>query len=121
MNAVHEALKDVKIILGDFGECLNHSNKDDFIYFDPPYHPLSETANFTSYTRDNFGKESQERLFEVFNELNKRGCKLILSNSYNKFILELYKDYKIIILNAKRAINSNPDKRGEIKEVLVLN
>jgi len=121
LKAVHEALQTAEIIWGDFEDCLNYANKGDFIYFDPPYHPLSETANFTSYTKDNFGKESQERLFKVFDELNNRGCKLLLSNSYNKFIIELYKDYKIIILNAKRAINSNPDKRGEIKEVLVLN
>lgn len=121
LNAVHEALKNAKIIWGNFEECLQLANKGDLIYFDPPYHPLSETANFTSYTKDNFGKDSQKRLFEVFDELNHRGCKLILSNSYNEFILKLYENYRIIVLNAKRAINSDPNKRGEIKEVLVLN
>ncbi len=119
--AVHEALKNVKIIQGGFERVLEFAEKGDFIYFDPPYHPLSETSNFTSYTKFDFGKESQIRLFEVFKELDKKGCKLLLSNSYNEFIIKLYKDYKIVTINAKRAINSDASKRGKIKEVLVMN
>jgi DNA adenine methylase len=91
------------------------------VYFDPPYHPLSETANFTSYTKDNFGKDSQIKLRDVFKTLDERGCKVMLSNSYNEFILDLYNDFKIVVLNAKRAINSNASKRGKIKEILVMN
>ena len=121
LNAVHETLKNALIIHGSFEVCLDHAEKGDFVYFDPPYHPLSETANFTSYTKDNFGKDSQVKLKEVFKKLDDRGCKVMLSNSYNDFILDLYEDFKIVTLSAKRAINSNASKRGEIKEILVLN
>ena len=121
LNAVHETLKNALIIHGSFEVCLDHAEKGDFVYFDPPYHPLSETANFTSYTKDNFEKDSQVKLKEVFKKLDDRGCKVMLSNSYNDFILDLYEDFKIVTLSAKRAINSNASKRGEIKEILVLN
>ncbi|MHA1763216.1 MAG: DNA adenine methylase [Promethearchaeota archaeon] len=119
--AVHTALKNVKLIHGSFEACLEFAKKDDFVYFDPPYAPISDSANFTSYTKDNFGKEDQLKLREVFEELDKRGCKLMLSNSYNNFILKLYADYKIIVLKARRAINRDGMKRGEIKEILVVN
>ena len=93
----------------------------DFIYFDPPYQPISDTANFTSYTKDNFGTEDQKRLHNVYKELDERGCKVMLSNSYNDFILDLYKDYNIKTVSAKRAINSDASGRGKIKEVLIVN
>ena len=119
--AVSKVLKNVDIYNSSFEICLNFADKDDFIYFDPPYHPISETSSFTSYTKENFGKESQKMLFNVFEILDERGCRLMLSNSYNPFIIDLYKEYKIIFLNAKRAINSIANKRGFIKEILVLN
>ena len=119
--AVSKVLKNVDIYNGSFEICLNFADKDDFIYFDPPYQPISETSSFTSYTKENFGKESQKMLFNVFEILDERGCRLMLSNSYNPFIIDLYKEYKIIFLNAKRAINSIANKRGFIKEILVLN
>ncbi|MFX0071778.1 MAG: DNA adenine methylase [Candidatus Hermodarchaeota archaeon] len=119
--AVSKSLRNIEIIHGSFELCLKFANKGDFVYFDPPYHPLTQTANFTSYSKEKFGKKSQTLLFNVFKSLDERGCKLMLSNSYNKFILELYRDYRIEFLNAKRAINSAADKRGKIKEVLVLN
>ena len=121
LMAVNRVLKNVDIFHGPFEKCLDFADKDDFIYFDPPYHPISETSSFTSYTKENFGKESQKMLFNVFEILDERGCRLMLSNSYNPFIIELYKEYKIIFLNAKRAINSIANKRGFIKEILVLN
>ena len=121
LNAVHETLKNARIIQGSFEKCLEYAETDDFVYFDPPYHPLSETANFTSYTKDNFGKESQIKLQEVFKKLDDRGCKVMLSNSYNDYILDLYEGFKTITLTAKRAINSDASKRGKIKEILVLN
>ena len=121
LNAVHESLQNARIVLDSFETCLNYAEKDDFVYFDPPYHPLSDTANFTSYTKDNFGKESQIKLRDVFKTLDERGCKVMLSNSYNDFVLDLYEEFRIITLNAKRAINSDASKRGEIKEILVLN
>jgi len=121
LEAVSNALEYVDILHGSFEICLKYAEKSDFVYFDPPYHPLSKTSSFTSYTKDNFGKESQRKLFSVFKRLDERGCKLLLSNSYNDFILDLYTEYQVVLLNAKRAINSDATKRGIIKEVLVLN
>jgi len=121
LKLVHKVLKDVKLMNTSFELCLNYAKKDDFIYFDPPYVPISESANFTSYTKSSFKKKDQIKLFNVFKELDQKGCKLLLSNSYNEFILKLYKNYQINIVYAKRAINSNPDKRGEIKEILIIN
>lgn len=121
LRNVSQVLKKVEISLGSFEICLDFAEKDDFIYFDPPYFPLSDTALFTSYTKNSFDKSSQIKLFEVFKELNRRGCNLMLSNSYSEFILDLYKDFKIITLKAKRNINSNSQKRGLINEVLILN
>ncbi len=121
LRKVSQVLKNVKIYLGSFEVCLDFAEKGDFIYLDPPYFPLSDTALFTSYTKDIFDKPSQIKLFEVFKELDRRGCNLMLSNSYSEFVLDLYKDFKIVTLRAKRNINSNSQKRGLINEVLILN
>ena len=121
LRNVSRALRNVEIYLGSFELCLNFAKKGDFVYLDPPYHPLSETALFTSYTKSNFDKTSQKKLFEVFKELDKKGCYIILNNSYSDFILDLYKDYRIVTLKAKRNINSISQKRGLIDEVLILN
>ncbi len=119
--AIHKALQNALLINDSFEKCLDFAEKGDFIYFDPPYVPISSSANFTSYTKGNFGKEDQIRLFNVYKNLDERGCKVMLSNSYSDFILDLYKDYQINILYAKRAINSDGSKRGEIKELLITN
>ncbi|MHA1383964.1 MAG: DNA adenine methylase [Candidatus Helarchaeota archaeon] len=121
LRAVHQVLQNVKIVLGSFEKCLQYAEKDDMIYLDPPYFPISKTANFTNYTKEIFGENEQYRLKKVFDELDKRGCKVLLSNSYCEFILDLYKDYKIEEVKAKRAINSLGSKRGKIKEVLIRN
>ena len=119
--AVHEALQNIQLINDSFEKCVDFANKNDLIYLDPPYVPISPSANFTSYTRNNFGKEDQIKLHDVFCILNEKGCKVILSNSYNEFILDLYKDFNLNVLEAKRAINSIASKRGVIKEVLITN
>ena len=119
--AVSKALKNVKIIHGSFELCLDYTEKDDFVYFDPPYYPISKTSSFTSYTKENFGEDSQQKLFNVFKKLDGRDCKLMLSNSYNEYVKNLYKDYKIITLDARRAINCDAAKRGNIKVLLILN
>ncbi|MFX1499786.1 MAG: DNA adenine methylase [Promethearchaeota archaeon] len=119
--SVSMILKNVKIVHGSFEFCLEYAQKGDFVYFDPPYHPISKTSSFTSYTKDNFGKDSQQKLFEVFKKLDKQGCKLMLSNSYNEYIKTLYKDYKIITIDARRDINCNAEKRGNINVLLILN
>ncbi len=119
--AVNKALKNVKLVNDTFDKCLDFAEEDDFIYFDPPYVPISDSANFTSYTKDNFNTADQTRLYETFKTLDERGCKVMLSNSNSDFILDLYKDYRIHFLQAKRAINSDGGKRGTIKEVLITN
>lgn len=105
----------------DFEEVLIPARKGAFVYLDPPYDPVSSTASFTGYDRGGFDRDEQCRLKHTCDKLNEKGVKFILSNSATDYILELYKDYKIEIIQAKRTINSNPKKRGEIDEVLVRN
>lgn len=115
--------KKVKILNTDFEKAVRSAKKDDFVYLDPPYDPVSDTASFTGYDVNGFNKDEQKRLKQVFDELTKRGCKVLLSNACTDFITNLYKDYTIGIekVSATRAINSNAFKRGKIDEVLVRN
>lgn len=105
----------------DFEDALSDARSGDFVYIDPPYDPVSDTSSFTGYSIDGFGKEEQKRLKSVFDLLNERGCKVMLSNSDTPFILDLYQDYHQITVEAKRNINSVPDGRGKIDEILVTN
>jgi len=111
----------ITFICGDFEEAVKGIKKDDFVYFDPPYDPVSDSANFTGYDRGGFEKAEQERLKNLCDRLNKKGAKFLLSNSATEFIVDLYKDYNITIVQANRAINSKGDKRGKVNEVLVKN
>ncbi len=119
--ACHKALKTTQIELADFSKILDFTEKGDFVYFDPPYVPLNETSDFTSYTKQGFNKHNQEELRNLCNELNKRGVFFMLSNSDTPFIHELYRDYKINLVFASRAINSAATKRGKITEVIIKN
>ena len=105
----------------DFRMVLSVAEEGDFVYFDPPYHPRSETAYFTSYTRDAFGEEDQKELAEVYRALDKRGCLLMLSNSDTPLVRQLYKGFTKVEVSARRNINSRADRRGPIKERLVVN
>lgn len=106
---------------GDFEEAVKGIRKGSFVYFDPPYDPVSNSANFTGYDKGGFSRDEQIRLKKLCDKLNDRGVKFLLSNSATGFILELYKDFDIEIIQAKRAVNSRGDKRGEVNEVLVKN
>lgn len=106
---------------GDFEEAVKGIRKGSFVYFDPPYDPVSNSANFTGYDKGGFNREEQRRLKDLCDRLDRKNVKFLLSNSATDFILELYKDYKIEVVKAKRAINSQGDKRGEVDEVLVKN
>ncbi|MCM3398210.1 DNA adenine methylase [Oceanobacillus profundus] len=123
LRAVHNYLNsaEVEILNQDFQEVLSTAEKGDFIYLDPPYDPVSSTSSFTGYSLDGFNREDQIRLRDTFVELDKRGCKVLLSNSATGFIKEIYGSYKIEIVSAKRNINSVASKRGKIDEVLVMN
>lgn len=123
INALHTYFNKASITIkcGDYRDALKGIRRGAFVYFDPPYMPISSSASFTGYTAGGFGEQEQIALKEQCDALNAKGIKFLLSNSSCPFIEDLYKDYIIEHVNAKRAINANPEKRGEIKEVLVRN
>lgn len=124
LRKASRVLKRLSIYNEDFSYILEVARPGDLVYFDPPYHPVSETANFTSYSKEDFSKEDQKRLRDVCLELHERGVYFILSNSYVKPIRELYEGiegFEIIKVYAKRPINSKADRRGEVPEMLVTN
>ena len=112
---------DITFKNGDFEESIKEIQKDSFVYLDPPYAPISKTSNFTGYNQGGFCDEEQIRIKNMCDKLNENGIKFLLSNSATPFIKELYKDYIIDIVSAKRIVNSKADKRGEIEEVLIRN
>ena len=105
----------------DFTETLERISKGCFVYLDPPYDPVSDTASFTGYNRGGFDKGDQIRLKECCDNLTERGIKFMLSNSATEFIINLYNNYNVTFVEAKRAINSDSSKRGAVKEVLIRN
>lgn len=111
----------VTIKCGDYREALKGIRKGAFVYFDPPYMPLSSSSSFTGYTASGFGEAEQIELKRQCDLLDKRGIKFLLSNSCCEFIENLYSGYTIERVSAKRAINAKADKRGAIDEVLVRN
>ena len=114
---------DIKILNGDFEESVKKAGSGDFVYFDPPYVPLTETASFTSYTANGFDYGEQVRLRDLFVELDKKGVYVMLSNSDTPIIRELYKDYKetTYTVYATRMINSDKNGRGKVGEVIITN
>lgn len=112
---------DIQITNYDFAQVLRDAHKGDFVYLDPPYDPLSDTASFTGYNLNKFDKDEQKRLKKVYDELSCRGCKVLLSNSATDFINQLYGDYTIIPVEANRHINSIGTGRGKITELLIRN
>ena len=123
LRAVHQYLTNnhVTILNEDFETAVKKATKGDFVYFDPPYEPISDTSSFTAYSLTGFNSDSQIRLKKVFDDLSQRGCKVLLSNSATPFIRELYQEYNVVTITAKRAINSNALKRGKVDEILVMN
>ncbi len=111
----------IKFLNCDFEKIFKNAKKGDFVYFDPPYVPISKTSNFTGYNESGFGEIEQIRLKKLCDTLDKKGVKFLLSNSDCEFIRELYKDYNIVTIKAKRSINSNGNNRGTISEVLIRN
>ncbi len=114
--------------LGDFTKCRKFVDNHTFVYFDPPYRPLNVTSSFTSYSKDGFYDKDQIRLFEFFKELDDKGVKVMLSNSDPKnenpddtFFDDLFADYYIERVPAKRMINCNGDRRGDINELIITN
>ena len=118
------ALQGARLLAADFAEAVADAQEGDFVYFDPPYAPLSATSSFTSYSKDGFTVADQERLAVVVADLTARGCKVMLSNSSAPLVYELYDGrprYHLINIQARRNINSKADKRGPVKELLIVN
>lgn len=108
----------------DFGEAVSGADKGDFVYFDPPYDPISDTSSFTGYNLPGFDRDEQRRLKSVCDGLTRRGCKVLLSNSATDFIRDLYRNerrYTIVEVKANRNINSVGSGRGKVKELLIFN
>jgi DNA adenine methylase len=126
--AVNKALQKVEILCGDYEQTLDYANPKSLFYFDPPYKPLSQTSSFTSYSKDEFDDQDQVRLKNFCSKLNILDHHWLLSNSDVKgkdindnFFDDLYSDFNIMRVDARRNINSNPEKRGSLKELLITN
>ncbi|MBA3391043.1 MAG: DNA adenine methylase [Deltaproteobacteria bacterium] len=120
LRAAHEVLARAELRCGDYKTAVSTATRGDFLYFDPPYDPLTPTASFTSYTANVFGPDQQRELAETARTLVSRGCKVMLSNSDTPFIRTLYKGFQIDRVKCSRAINSNAAKRGDVDEVIVV-
>jgi DNA adenine methylase len=121
LRAASQALQGVELEVMDFERVIRLAGRGDFVYLDPPYFPLSETANFTSYSQDAFGEYEHRKLALVFAELDRKGCRVMLSNSDTPLVRELYRDFRVETMIARRAINSARARRGPITEVVVVN
>lgn len=126
--AVNKVLEIAEIKRADFKEIINDLKAKSFIYFDPPYRPISETASFKAYTKHGFADCEQLQLAQLYKQLDKKGSKIMLSNSDPKnndpndnFFDEIYNGYNIFRVPARRMINSDPTKRGAINEIVVTN
>lgn len=125
LKALHDYFtnNNIEFRNGDFEDCCNDVPRGSLVYFDPPYDQFDDQVNFVGYTENGFTKKDQERLKKLSDRLIEQGCTVIISNSSTPFIKNLYKDkskYTIHTIMAKRTINSNGKKRGEIQEVLII-
>ena len=128
LNTVSALLKTTRIVSGDFTKCRSFVDDTTFVYFDPPYRPLNQTSSFTSYTKTGFSDDDQVRLVELFRELDRKGAKIMLSNSdprnhepNDTFFDDHFSDYTIERVPATRMINSNGARRGKINELIITN
>ncbi len=120
LRACSRALRGATLQIKDFEVVRDQAKPGDFVYFDPPYVPLSTTSSFTSYTQDGFGLESQERLRDLALDLKQRGVHVLISNSASPEVRDLYaRGFKHKTVEANRAVNSKADRRGKISELLI--
>ena len=122
VSAILQSSK-VSIKCRDFEAVLRDAKRGDLVYFDPPYQPVSDTANFTSYTNKDFTDKDLERLADLCNKLDSKGCKVLLSNSDSKQVSDMFstKYWKVNKIQANRSINSNSKKRTGHFELLIKN
>ncbi len=121
LRAASAALAGAEVEAGGFPALPGRVRPGDFVYLDPPYHPLGETSNFTAYTPDGFGDGKQRQLAEICRALDGKGARFMLSNSDTPLIHSLYKGFCITRAFAARAINSNPARRGKVSELVIRN
>lgn len=128
LKEVHRALKDVTVISDDFEKANMYIKKETFVYFDPPYKPISSSSYFTSYSKEGFTDSDQKRLSQFYKKMDKGNAYLLLSNSdpknedpENNFFDKLYKKFTIERIDANRFINCDPKGRGSIKELIIKN
>ena len=123
LNACYKFLNDknVAIYNQDYASLLDMIPDNAFVYLDPPYYPISKTANFTQFQKENFKEDSQYQLFEFCKELHKRGIKFMLSNSDVPEIRNLYQDFDIHVIEVSRKVNSNTAKRNAVNELAIIN
>lgn len=125
---VAQTLKAAEILLADFEQVIELVQKDSFVYLDPPYRPLTETANFTGYSPNTFTALDQERLAQLCQKIDDRGAKVLLSNSDpanvdpdDRFFEHTYPGFRIVTTAANRMVNCRADRRGKISELFIMN
>lgn len=128
LRNVSAKLQNVKIVCGDYRESRDFIDNHTFVYFDPPYRPITKTSNFTSYTKDSFTDDNQIELGKFVDEMDKRGAKIAISSSDPKninpednFMDDIYSKYNIKRVEANRMINSKGNSRGKLNELLICN
>ncbi len=123
IRAISRYLNEARVLIlcGDYRESFKGIRKDAFVYLDPPYMPLSASSSFTGYTAAGFGRQEQIELKRQCDLLNRRGIRFLLSNSCSPFIEDLYKEYRIERVSARRAVNARGDGRGAVQELLIRN
>jgi DNA adenine methylase len=120
LRAASTCLQNATLECGDYRKVLaTHAKRGDFVYIDPPYQPVSKYSDFKRYTKEFFYEKDQVELRDLILELRGMGCGVLASNSYCDFILDLYKDFRIEVVEAKRFINNVSSKRGGVKEVII--
>ncbi|MBW2703938.1 MAG: DNA adenine methylase [Deltaproteobacteria bacterium] len=120
LRAVHHALDGIKIPCESFKRITARAKAGDFVYFDPPYVPVSDTANFVSYAKNGFSMADQEELAETFAKLVNKGVFVLLSNSDTQPVRRMYADFRIETVQASRMVNARSDRRGPVTEVMVI-
>lgn len=122
-DSLHMFLSNSNIVLlqGDFEKTVETATKGDFVYFDPPYDTFNNKNGFTTYTKDAFGKEEQARLAKTYKNLTEKGVYVMLSNHNTDYIRELYAEFNIYVVNARRMINADSSGRGFVEEVIITN
>jgi len=121
LRAVSEALRGTQLETRPFEAVVDEAEPGDLVYFDPPYDPVSKTASFTQYDQNGFGEAEQRRLAEVFRALDRKGVRVMLSNSHTPLVRSLYEGYRTDVVLATRRVNRRADLRGPVEEVLVTN